>query len=151
MENDRNKSSLKEKKVVNSNTKYYKQDNNVSDLDQSKTTKQNSIVIEKPMNFLDPNNSDFLPNSSQRKHEINPESPPQKSCEKKSDQTRISNSKIYWSYGILFLCSMASNMTLSSFPAIVDKLKLELSISSESSIGFLTTGQYIGQMIGKRK
>ena len=64
------------------------------------------------------------------------------------DKIILPVNKIYLSYIILFFSSIASNMTLSSFPAIIKNLKNDLNIDGESTLGLLTTINYLGQLFG---
>lgn len=57
---------------------------------------------------------------------------------------------LYWVYLIFFLCSVVGNMSLSSFPAIIEIIEKELGLEdNESAIGFFTTMQYMGSCCGK--
>lgn len=66
----------------------------------------------------------------------------------KYTQHVIPDDNIYWNYAILFLCSICSSMSVSSFPGIVETLKKELNIE-EGKIGILTTMYYLGSLFGK--
>lgn len=60
----------------------------------------------------------------------------------------FSTKYLYSIYLIFFIADAASIMSVSSFPAVVDTVELELDVE-EGDMGFLTTCFFIGSLVGK--
>lgn len=111
--------------------------------------KEGKVFLEEPsITIEDKNNNNINNNKSMEKDFSSNSKTPNKNLLSVGDSIFISNKKIYCSYMILFICSVASNMSLSSYPAVIDNIKEDYNIDNESSIGLLTTIQYIGQLLG---
>lgn len=71
-------------------------------------------------------------------------------CSKEEIINKNSVKAVTCVYLILFFSSVLANMSISSFPAVIETIKKELHIESEASIGLLATVNYLGQLLGKK-
>ena len=60
----------------------------------------------------------------------------------------ISNKKIYFIYAIFFLINVVINMSNGTFSTLMNTIKKELDIKSDSIIGFISSIFFLGQVLG---